>query len=83
MKPITVQLPEDYADIVAQVRDELNRHNPTGRTVSNCHVLRYGLRIAAGEPRGKATADKVLHKEDARGKWRKTGKSTGQPSTTD
>lgn len=82
MKPITVQLPEDYADIVAQVRDELNRHNPTGRTVSNCHVLRYALRIASGEPRGKATADKVLHNEDDRGKWRKT-KSAGKSPATD
>jgi hypothetical protein len=71
MKPITVQLPPDYAEIVERVRKELNGFNPTGRSISACHILRYSLRVAGGERRGRATAEKVLHNEDARGKWRK------------
>ena len=68
MKPISVKLPEEYADAIARVRAELNGFNPTGRSISNCHVLRYSLRIAAGDPRKQTTADKVLLNEDSRGK---------------
>ena len=73
MKPISVKLPEDYSSAITRVRAELNQFNPTGRSVSSCHVLRYSLRIAAGEPRNQVTADKVLLSDDSRGK-RKSSK---------
>jgi hypothetical protein len=68
MKPVSAKFPPQYARLMEQVRAQLVASESGDRVISQSHVLRYSLRVAARAKLDPIVAKIVLEDEEARGR---------------